>query len=417
MSELGGVAPGGGGEVVSRETRLGRTEGFGSAHPRSPELDASDCAEVEGSAAARLLKGEAGRAGLRESLEPFSRVTPLHEALAANPFLMAPMAGVSDRAHRILARAGGAALAFTEMVSVTGLAYGSAKTWDLIVPDPAEPDIAVQFFGARPEEFEAGAREVAERLGKGLALVDVNMACPVPKVVRKGEGSALLDEPELAARIIEACRKGLGQAGSSAPVTAKIRLGRTPERRVAPDFAKALEASGAGAVAVHGRYASQLYRGTSDDGAVGEVARAVSIPVIGSGDVFGEARALALLRLGCSGVFFARGSQGDPWVFDRARRMLAGGEPAQPTMAERMAAWRLHVRLLGATGQHLMKARTISCSYLRGIPEAASWRNRAMACSTEDDFIALSREVEAFLEASGALEASTVDAHGEGETS
>ncbi len=354
------------------------------------------------SPAGELLATSASEAGLDADLAPFPRAVPFAEALARNPFLMAPMAGVSDRAYRLMARAGGAALAYSEMVSATGLEYDSSRTWELLDPDAAEPDLAVQLFGADPARFRRACSRIAERLGAKLALIDVNMACPVPKVTRRGEGSALLDDPALAQGIVRACRRGLEDAGSAVPVTAKIRLGRTPERPVAVPFARALEEAGASAVAVHGRFASQLYRGSSDDAAVARVAGAVSVPVIGSGDVTDEARARPLIEeAGCSGVFFARGSYGDPWVFDRARGLLAGASPDVPNPAQRMAAWRLHVRLLSKTGQHILKARTISCLYLKGLPGAARWRDRAMGCGDEAEFIALSRDVEEALRRGG----------------
>ena len=206
-----------------------------------------------------VLKECAARAGLSSSIAPFAQTGSLRSRFAVNPFLMAPMAGVSDAAYRLMARSGGAALAYTEMVSVAGLHYGSDKTWELVVPVSPEPDIAVQLFGSRPEQFREAAASVSDRLGDRLALIDVNMACPVPKVTRKGEGSALLDDPDGAARIVRACLEGLSDTGREAPVTVKIRSARrTGDPEVAPEFARAMEQAGASAVAVHGRTASQL---------------------------------------------------------------------------------------------------------------------------------------------------------------
>ena len=208
---------------------------------------------------AEILKQGADSAGLDASLAPFTSGNSLRERLAHNPVLMAPMAGVSDGAYRLLARSGGAALAYTEMVSVAGIHFGGEKTWQLVYPLDPEPDIAVQLFGSKPEQFREAASQIAERLGSKLALIDINMACPVPKVVKKGEGSALLDNPVRAAEIVRACISEV-----DVPVTAKIRRGRTVGSERAPEFARALEAAGAAAVTVHGRFAAQLYQGKAD---------------------------------------------------------------------------------------------------------------------------------------------------------
>jgi nifR3 family TIM-barrel protein len=180
------------------------------------------------------------------------------------------------------------------MVSVAGIHYGGEtggqKTWDLVLPHDPEPDIAVQLFGSKPEQFREAASRVQERLQGRLALIDINMACPVPKVTRKGEGSALLDDPALAAEIVRACVEE-----ADVPVTCKIRRSRQPGPEQAPDFARAMEQAGASAIAVHGRTASQLYRGQADWDAVRHVVEAVDVPVIGSGDVL-DAHAASAMR-------------------------------------------------------------------------------------------------------------------------
>lgn len=338
-----------------------------------------------------ILAECAESAGVSPRITPFSQTGTLRERLAANPFLMAPMAGVSDAAYRMMARAGGAALAYTEMVSVAGLHYGSEKTWELVAPTPPEPDIAVQLFGSKPDQFREAARAVASRLGERLALVDVNMACPVPKVTRKGEGSALLDDPQGAADIVRACLDGLSDAGSDVPVTVKIRAGRrTGEDEVAPRFAQAMEEAGASAVAVHGRTASQLYRGEADWGCVARVAEAVEIPVIGSGDVRGPEEAARMLQeTGCAAVMIARGTYGNPWCFADARMLVEGGEVKTHDLAERLAAFACHVRLLDATHAHLARARSLAGWYFRGLPHAAALRDRAMRCQTVEEYLAL----------------------------
>ena len=335
-------------------------------------------------AASEVLSAFGPAAGLDPVIAPFPREGSLKERLAANPVLMAPMAGVTNPAYRCMARAGGAALAYTEMVSVAGIHYRSGKTWDLVEPSGVEPDIAVQLFGREPDQFREAAVQIAERLGERLVLLDVNMACPVPKVTRKGEGSALLDEPERAAAIVRACRE------AGVPVTAKIRTGRTPGAKVGPEFARALEQAGVAAVAVHGRTAAELYHGKANWDDVAAVARAVSVPVIGSGDVTSAEAAVRYLgSAGVTAVFEARGSYGNPWLAGDALALLAGRVPPEHDAAQRLAALELQVRLLDATGTHMVVARALSCHFFRGLPGASRLRDSAMACRTKDDFLAL----------------------------
>lgn len=344
---------------------------------------------------AAILATHADAAGLAPALAPFCPGGTLGERLAQNPFLMAPMAGVSDRAYRIMARAGGAAIGYTEMVSVAGIHYGGAKTWELVIPDDAEPDVAVQLFGSRPEQFREASAAVCERLGDRLALIDVNMACPVPKVTRKGEGSALLDDSQRAAAIVGACREGIEDAGAHVPVTAKIRSARrTGEPEVAPGFARVLEDAGASAIAVHGRTASQLYRGVADWGVVSRVASAVRIPVIGSGDVRGPQEAARMLaECGCAAVMVARGSYGNPWCFADAAEVVAGGVPPAHGTRERLSAFALHVRLLEATGAHMARARSLAGWYFRGLAGAAALRDEAMRARSAEEFLGLAEWV------------------------
>ena len=327
----------------------------------------------------QVLADAAAGAGLARAVKPFPREGTLAERLRAARLLMAPMAGVSDAAYRTMARAGGAALAYSEMVSVAGIHYGGAATWELVEPCAAERDLAVQLFGSDPAQFAEAAEQVSERLGERLALIDINMACPVPKVVRKGEGSALMDDPVRSAAIVEAVR-----AHTQVPVTVKIRQGRVTGTELAPDFARAMEQAGAAAIAVHGRYASQLYRGVADWSAIARVVQAVDLPVIASGDVYTTADAQAVLeQTGAAAAFVARGSYGNPWIFSGVQ---AGFE-------QKLAAFALHVRLLEATGAHLARARSLAGWYLKGFPMASSLRNQAMACSTVDEFLELAARV------------------------
>ncbi len=324
-----------------------------------------------------------------------THVDTMRRALAEHPFLMAPMAGVTDAAYRIMMRRHGAPLAYSEMVSVAGLAYASERTWELVLPAEEEPSIAVQLFGSKPEQFARAVEAVEERVGEKLALIDINMACPARKVITKGEGSALMNNPQVAAGIMRAA-----SSHAQVPVTAKIRIGFSTGDRAAPAFAEMLEQSGAAAVAVHGRSAKQLYTGHAEWSVIDEVAQRVSIPVIGSGDVFSAADAVRMLNTtAATGVFIARGSYGNPWIFDDARALLHGGSPAPArSYHDRLDALREHLALTHALASRAMaRARTYATWYLKGMPHAAAWRGRVVRCSTYEEFRALVDEIEAGL--------------------
>ena len=333
--------------------------------------------------------------GLAGALSPFAdgdKSASLAERLHNNPLLMAPMAGVTDSAYRMMARAGGADLAYSEMVSVAGLHYAGRGSWELTELASGEPDLAVQLFGTDPAFFEEAAAGVAERLGEKLALVDINMACPVRKVTKIGSGAALMETPELAESLVAACVRVLEPLGI--PVTVKIRRGGRDGVEVAPEFARRMAAAGAQAVAVHGRFASQLYMGESDRGAIERVVDAVDVPVIGSGDVRCAADARAMLtETGATAVMVARGTYGNPWVFSQTRDLIAGRQAFEPSLTQRVDAFECHMRLLAATGAHLKRGRSLASWYLKGMPDAAFWRNRASTCTTLDDFLAIAKEL------------------------
>lgn len=309
------------------------------------------------------------------------------ERLSSKTIFLAPMAGVTDAAYRMVARSHGADLAYTEMVSVAGIHYRSEKTWELVMPHADEPDIAVQLFGSSPDQFEEAAAQVAERVGEKLACIDINMACPVPKVIRKGEGSALMDDPVRAAQIVRAVRRGVGD---TVDVTVKIRRGHTAKHKLAPAFAQVIEDAGAAAIAVHGRFASQLYRGAADWSCVERVADAVDIPVIGSGDLLDAATVARVLTEGrVPAVMVARGSYGNPWIFEDAKALLGGRAIAEHDAEERLDVLEEHIELLVATGAHLARARSLFGWYMRGLPHAAELRARGMACTTLEDYLSL----------------------------
>ena len=308
----------------------------------------------------------------------------MHEFFQKHRLLLAPMAGVSDEAFRALCREQGADLAFTEMVSAKGLSYANEKTRHLLALAPGEDQVAVQLFGHEPDTMAAQAAWIEQEMGESLAYLDVNMGCPARKIVSKGDGSALMREPELAASIVRAIRAAVAH-----PVTVKFRRGWAMGAETAPDFARRMEDAGACAVAVHGRFAEQLYRGSADWDVVARVKEAVDVPVIGNGDVRSGADAVALTaRTGCDAVMIARGAEGNPWVFAQAKAALAGvPEPPAPDARERIAMARRHARLLARReGKNIVRMRKHAMWYLAGLPGAAAARAKINACVSVEDF-------------------------------
>ena len=308
----------------------------------------------------------------------------MHEFFQNHRLLLAPMAGVSDEAFRALCREQGADLAFTEMVSAKGLSYANEKTRHLLALAPGEDQVAVQLFGHEPDTMAAQAAWIEQEMGESLAYLDVNMGCPARKIVSKGDGSALMREPGLAASIVRAIRAAVAH-----PVTVKFRRGWAQGEETAPDFARRMEDAGACAVAVHGRFAEQLYRGSADWGVIARVKEAVDVPVVGNGDVRTGADAVALTaRTGCDAVMIARGAEGNPWVFAQAKAALAGlPEPPAPDARERIAMARRHARLLARReGKNIVRMRKHAMWYLAGLPGAAAARAKINACVSVEDF-------------------------------
>jgi len=257
-----------------------------------------------------------------------------------SPWLMAPLAGITDSAMRRICEEQGAAMTYTEMVSAKGMYYGDKKTAVLTHIDEAAGPTAIQIFGSEPDIMAEAARKLD---GLKNAVLDINMGCPVPKVVRNGDGSALMQKPELVYDVTRACVDN-----SSKPVTVKIRSGFTADTINAPEVAKAIEAAGASAVAVHGRTRSQYYSGNADWNIIKQVKQAVSIPVIGNGDVFKAEDGLAMMeQTGCDMVMVARGALGNPWIF---RDLLCAykGEavPPSPSADEKIAMMIRHLDML-----------------------------------------------------------------------
>ena len=249
------------------------------------------------------------------------------------PVVLAPMAGVTDAVFRRICVEHGCDFTYTEMVSAKGLMYGGKRTEALLRVSPAERPCAVQLFGSEPLIVADMIKRIADVHGDEISMIDINMGCPMPKITGNGEGSALmLDIPKASALMYAAAR------ASSLPVSCKFRKGWDEEHVNAVEFAKAMEDSGAALLTVHGRTREQLYHGTADREIIARVVEAVSIPVLGNGDVFSGASALDMLeKTHCAGLMAARGAQGNPFIFEEIRAALDGREYVPPTDFERMS--------------------------------------------------------------------------------
>lgn len=298
--------------------------------------------------------------------------------------LLAPMAGVSDEAFRMLCREQGAALTYTEMVSAKALSFSNEKTKGLLRLAENEDLIAVQIFGHEPEVMAKEALWIEKYLGERLAYIDVNMGCPAKKIVKKGDGCALMKTPELAAEIVNAVSSSI-----EAPLSVKFRRGFEKGQETAVDFARRMEEAGAAAVSIHGRYAEQLYQGHADWSVIARVKEAVEIPVVGNGDLTSGTDVVAMLnQTACSAFMIGRAARGNPWVFSEAKAALAGETlPKKPNAVQRIAMARRHACLLdGRPGNETVRMRKHAMWYFSGLPGAAAARGKINGCVSLDDF-------------------------------
>lgn len=300
----------------------------------------------------------------------------------SNPYILAPMAGVTDLPFRLLCKEQGAGLLCMEMVSAKAIQYNNKNTKALLEIHPEEEPVSLQLFGSDPEVISEVAKQIEEL---PFAILDINMGCPVPKIVRNGEGSALMNQPKLVHEIVKKTVKAIQK-----PVTVKIRKGFNDESINAVEIAKIIEDAGGAAVAVHGRTREQYYSGKADWDIIRQVKEAVSIPVIGNGDVTSGESALAMMReTGCDGVMIGRGAQGNPWIFSELREYEKTGQmPARPSNEELKEMMLRHARLqMQYKGDYLgiREMRKHVAWYTTGLPNSARLRGEINAVESYEE--------------------------------
>ena len=326
------------------------------------------------------------------------RLLTIGNVSLANPVILAPMAGVSDLPFRLLCHEQGAGMVCSEMISAKAILYHNKNTEELMQIHPDEGPVSLQLFGSDPDIVSEMARRIEER---PFAVMDLNMGCPVPKVVNNGEGSALMKNPLLAGKIIEKTAKAIQK-----PLTVKIRKGFDDAHVNAVEMAKIAQESGAAAVAVHGRTREQYYSGTADWDIIAQVKQAVKIPVIGNGDVVDAASALRLFeQTGCDGYMIARGAEGNPWIFRQILHYFETGEHlSRPDFSEVTEMLLRHAKMqIDCKGDYtgIREIRKHAAWYTAGYRNSSKLRGRINEVENYEQLEALFREVESYNEKNG----------------
>ena len=308
----------------------------------------------------------------RQTAENNMKTLQIGNVTLENNLVLGPMAGVTDLPFRLLCKEQGAGLLCMEMVSAKGIYYNNKNTEQLLAIDEREHPVSLQLFGSDPEIMSEMAKKIEER---PFDILDINMGCPVPKVVNNGDGSALMKNPVLAGKIIEKTARAIKK-----PVTVKIRKGFDDAHINAVEMAKVAEASGAAAIAVHGRTREQYYSGRADWDIIRQVKEAVKIPVIGNGDIRTPEDAIRMEeQTGCDGFMIARGAQGNPWIFAQILHYFKTGEHLPKPTAEEMVQMMLrHAKMqLAFKGDYtgIREIRKHAAWYTAGYPNAARLRS------------------------------------------
>lgn len=298
-----------------------------------------------------------------------------------NPWILAPMAGVCDLPFRVLCTEMGAGMTCMEMVSAKAIMYNNKNTEELMAIDPREECVSLQLFGSDPQIMAEQAKRIEER---PFDILDINMGCPVPKIVNNKEGSALMKDPVLAGRIIEAVSSAIEK-----PVTVKIRKGFDENSINAVEIAHIAQESGAAAVAVHGRLRAQFYSGKADMDIIRSVKQAVSIPVIGNGDVTGYDSAVSMMDYtGCDAVMIGRAAEGNPWIFKELNERSCGRDFIPPTVGEITDMILRHAAMLIETkGEYIgsREMRKHAAWYTQGLSNSSKLRGKLNEVENIDD--------------------------------